>query len=65
MKYRCLDCDHRFDELGLTYADLDMWCTNAIGACPQCLSDDYEEVDPLLEQAMHRMNSFFLDKVTS
>jgi hypothetical protein len=65
MKYRCLDCDHRFDDLGRTYADLDLWCTNAIGACPQCLSDDYEEVDPLLEQAMHRMNSFFLDKVTS
>ena len=41
--YVCLDCDHVFTTPGKTYSDLDLWCTNAIGACPQCLSDDYAE----------------------
>lgn len=62
MKYRCLDCGHKFNELGRTYADLDLWCTNAIGACPQCLSDDYAE-DDLIDQAQARITSFFIDKV--
>ena len=41
MKYICMDCSHEFDEPGRTYDELDRWCNTAIGACPQCLSDDY------------------------
>lgn len=45
MKYECLACGHQFNQLGKTYAGIDLWCTNAIGACPQCLADDYVETD--------------------
>ena len=63
MKYRCLDCDVSFDNPGVTYSNLDRFCTTPIACCGKCGSDDYEEVEPLLDIALERMNSFFLDKV--
>lgn len=47
MKYICMECSHEFDEPGRTYADFDIWCTEPIGACPQCLSDDITPTDEL------------------
>lgn len=58
MKYQCMDCSHQFDVPGKTYADLDLWCTTPIAACPDCGSDDYMEVDDLMDIASDRLNSF-------
>jgi hypothetical protein len=45
VKYICADCGFKFDEPGRTYDELDRFCSSVIGACPQCLSDDYTEID--------------------